>query len=216
MIRDRGSWLFDDVYDGGHRDSYPGIRDSLRILMTSLFSSKILVPNILGRDIPLRYDTVEELLDQIEASGYLDSTAEFDIRGETVIYIPQGEEVYQNIISIERFRITEPFFQFVVRTDHWFPMMTDSEMLKSSWNLERYHLNYHRIPALLKKLDQELDWKNEELLFTEEWYLSVQAGYDLFMEESVIARAYKKNPNPAFDLDAYLAAIKRAREQYYR
>jgi hypothetical protein len=43
--------------------------------------------------------------------------------------------------------------------------------------------------------------------------VTTQAGYDFFLEESIIIREYDADPNPAFDLDAYLAAIKKAREQ---
>jgi hypothetical protein len=38
-------------------------------------------------------------------------------------------------------------------------MMMDNETLDFTWNLERYQLNYPRIPALIKKLDEELGWK---------------------------------------------------------
>jgi hypothetical protein len=215
MVYDRGRWLFDEEYNGDN-ESYPAIRKSLRILMRNLISSKILLPKTLDLDIPLEYDTVDELLDQIEASGYLEDASEFDIWGDTVIYTPNGEEIHQDIISIEGFRTSAPFFVFTVRTDHWLPMMMNSENYDFTWNLEQYHLNYHRISNLLKKLDKDLGWKNNELLFNETRYLSIQAGYDFFLEESVISREYKKNPNLAFDLNAYLAAMKKAKERYSR
>ncbi|SFD54470.1 hypothetical protein SAMN05518672_102370 [Chitinophaga sp. CF118] len=216
MISDRGCWLFDGIYYGSYNESYPEIMKSLRILMENLISSKILLPKALYGNISLQYDTVDELLDQIEASGYLENAFEFAIWGDTIIYTPNGEEVHQDIIRIERFRTSGQDFGYVVRTDHWLPMMMDRETMDFTWNLEQYQLNYYRIPALLSKLNEELGWKNEELLFKEEWYLTVQAGYDFYLEESVIIREYEANPNPAFDLEAYLAAIKNAREKYTR
>ncbi len=216
MIKDRACWSFDGAYHGDYKASYPAIRKSLQILMENLISSKILIPKTMDLDIPLKYDTVDELLDQIEGSGYLENGSEFDIWGETVLYTPYGDEIYQDIISIGRFIPTSQSFAFVVRTDQWLPMVMDGETYNFTWNLEMYQLNYHRIPTLLKNLDEKLGWENKDLLFKEEWYLTIQAGYDFFLEESVIIREYESNPNPAFDLNAYLDAIKQAKERYSR
>lgn len=207
MIRDRGCWLFDGANDGNN-ETYLEIRESPGILLENLISTKILIPKTLDRDISLEYNTVDELLTQIEASGYLETAVQFNILGDTVMHTLNGEEVLQDIIRIEGFRTTAQRFSFVVRTDHWLPMMMDIETLDFTWNLDHFHFNYHRIPALLNKLNKEPGWENEELLFKEEWYLTVQAGYDLYLEDSVIKREYEYQPNPNFELDVYLAAIK--------
>ncbi|SFD54444.1 hypothetical protein SAMN05518672_102369 [Chitinophaga sp. CF118] len=210
MSKDRGSWMFDGV----SFEKYPAIRKSLKILMENLISSKILFPKALNPNIPLKYDTIDELLDQIEATGYLGKAAEIGFLGDTVIYTPNGEEVLKDIIRIEGFVTSEQNFLFIVQTDHWLPMMMDNDTYEFTWNLELYQLNYHRIPALLEKLHEELGWKDKELLFLDEDFITLEAGYDFFIKESIIIREYEEKPNPAFDLDAYLAAIKNAREKY--
>ncbi|SFD54390.1 hypothetical protein SAMN05518672_102367 [Chitinophaga sp. CF118] len=209
MSKDRASWMFDGV----SYEHHSSIRKSLWILMENLISSKILFPKKMSGNIPLEYDTVDELLDQIEASGYLEKASSIDFSGDTVIYTSNGEEVYQNIICIESFLKSEQNFIITVKTDHWLPMMLDLETYDFTWNLDRYQLNYLRIAALLKKLHEELGWKNKELLLKESNFTTTQAGYDFFLEESIIIREYDADPNPAFDLNAYLEAIKRSGEQ---
>lgn len=216
MNRDRGSWLFDGDIIANKNDSYEGIRESLKILMENLIASKILIPNSLDRKIPLQYFSVDELVDRIEETGYLSSASQFDIWGDTIIYTPEGEKIYNDIVCIEGFRTSSQSFNFTLRTDHWLPMMMDHETYRYTWNLETYHQNYPRIGELLKRLNEGLGWSNKELLFLEEWYLTVQAGYDLYLEEYVISKEYEKNINPLFDLDLYLSEIKNARAKYRR
>ncbi|PWV48780.1 hypothetical protein [Chitinophaga sp. S165] len=215
MIRDCGRWHFDGIYYENHNESYPAIRESMRILMENLISSKILIPKRLTGGMSLEYDTVDELLDQVEAF-YLKDASEFDIEGDTIMYTPNGEQTSSNLVSIENFRISEQHFVFVVKTDYWLPMTMISEVFDFKWNLELYKLNYFRIPIFLKRLDKELGWENEELLLEENWFVSTQAGYDFFLRESMITRAYEENPNPDFDLNAYVDAIKMAKEQHSR
>src|SRR5262245_58965189 len=144
MIKDYGRWHFDGIYYENDNKSYPVIRESLSILMENLISSKILIPRTLDGRITLEYDTVEELLDQIEECGYLKDASEFDVQGDTLIYTRNGEQIYSGLICIENFRISEQHFVFVVRTDHWLPMTMISDVFDFSWNLELYQLNYHR------------------------------------------------------------------------
>jgi hypothetical protein len=202
----RGYWRF----EGLPYDNYSSIRESLRVLMENLISSKILLPNRFG-DIPLEYSTVDELLDQIEASGYLQNGSELNFYGDTVIYTLNGEEVWDNIVSVDCFSPSSQFFYVAVMSDHWLPVMMERETYAFDWNIELYQLNYPRLPAFLEKLHEELGWKDENLLCKDSNFATIQAGYDLFIEESVVIREYKTNPNPAFDLDAYLAAIKNAK-----
>ncbi len=213
MIHDRGHWSFDDDYTPDYTKSYPAIRKSLGIVLETLISTKILRPKRIG-SIPLVYTTVDELMEQIEATGYFEDASEFDINGDTVIHTSNGEEIFNNIISIDSFRTSEPYFVFVAGTDHWLPMMMDSKTLNFSWNVELYQLNYHRIPAVLKKLKEKLEWKNEDFFYQDDWFISSRAGFDFFLREYIITREYNDNPNPAFDLEAYLAVIAKAKELY--
>lgn len=214
MSSDRGCWCFSKQYNGDIHKTYPEIRKSLRTLMENLISSKILIPKTLDFDIHLEYKTTDELLNCIEESGYLENAAEFSFWGDTVIYTSNEERISQNVISVQGFRTSSPSFCIDVKTDHWLPMMMDKDSFDFTWNLELYKLNYHRIPDLLKKLDEELGWENKGLLNTVQEFTTVQAGYDLFIKESVIIREYKANPNPDFDLDAYLIAMKHAIDQH--
>jgi hypothetical protein len=209
MANSCGYWMF---YGESYENAL-AVRKNLRILLENLISSKILLPKKIYRNVPLVYNTIDELLDQIEATGYWGRPFEFGISGDTVIYTSNGEEIHHGIIHISNFRTSTQSFMLYVDTDHWLPMRMDEDY-EFTWNLEKYQLNYHRIPALLKKLDEELGWENEDLSSMDEEFITLVAGYDFFIKESIIAREYDEKPNPDFDLDAYLAATKNAREKY--
>ncbi len=213
---ERGRWAFNNkkYKSGAYNNGYPEIKDDLKGLLTNLISSKILIPTMLDRDFPLQYDSVDELVDLIEGSGRFKAAMFFSLWGETVINTATGEEVYKDIVSIETYYSSKQSFAFCINNDVWLPMMMNKEDLSFSWNLERYGLNYHRIPALLKKLNDELGWSNEELLVVDSMYIALQAGYDFFMDEFSINWEYNLNPNQDFDLEAYLEAMKKAKEQY--
>jgi hypothetical protein len=46
--------------------------------------------------------------------------------------------------------------------------------------------------------------------------VSLQVGYDFFMDDFVPEREYNMNPNPNFDMEAYLTAMEKAKDQYSR
>jgi hypothetical protein len=213
MSRERSRFYFSEDYDGDIHENYPEVSKCLRIIFESLISSKIFLPKMMDAGIPLEYQTIDELMDLVEASGYLKNAADVNFWGDTVLYTSDGEVVYNNIISFEGFRPFEPFFSIVIKTDHWLPMMMDEETMDFTWNLELHKLNYHRIPAFLKKLKEDLGWKNEGFSFEDNYFASLKVGDDFFTEKSIIIREYEANPNPDFDLDAYLAAMQNAREQ---
>jgi hypothetical protein len=216
MVTDRGRWCFSSESSEHERNkgNYPEIQQVLRTLLTNLISSRILIPKRLDYNIPLKYEAMDELINLIEESGRLENAADFDLWGDTVIYTPHGEEVHQNIVSIESFRPDEKYFCVCFMSDNWLPMVKDKDDLIFSWNLEQYNQNYHRIPAFLKKLNTDLEWDNSDLLKRDDFFVTVQAGYDFFLKEDVISWEYKMKPNPEFDLNAYLAAMKKAKEQY--
>lgn len=214
MIRDLGRWPFYGKYAADYTKVYPTVKGALRLLLENLISSRILLPTSLNQNTPLHYKDLDELMYQIEATGYLDAVTEFDIFGDTVMYTSTGEDVCQDITRIVGFRTSSPYFTFVIRKGDWLPMTINPDTEEFSWNLERYQLNYHRIPTLLKKLDVNLGWENEALTIADDYFATTKAGYDFFIEKTVIAWEYNQHPNPDFNLDAYLSAIKDTLDKY--
>jgi hypothetical protein len=204
----RGSWYFGSNKYGYDYDiaPYPEILSDLKKLLSVLIESKMLLPRSLqGKSMELKYNNVEDLATLIETDNYLQNCTEFGIKGDTIIYTEQGEEIHSNIFSLEGFRTFQQDFSLSTKSDIWLPMAFDEDSDSFVWNLERYKLNYYRLPAVLKKINDILGWENESLMgreFNERG--SLQIGYDLFLSPETITEEYNENPNPAFNLNEYL------------
>lgn len=204
----RGSWYFESNKYGYDYDiaPYPEILSDLKKVLTVLIESKMLLPRFLqGKDGELEYKNVEDLVTLIEADNFLVKCFVFGIEGDTVIYTEQGEEIYSDALSLNGFRTFQQYFSLSTKSDIWLPMAFDEDSDSFVWNLERYKLNYYRLPAVLKKINDILGWENESLMsreFNERG--SLQIGYDLFLSPETITSEYNENPNPEFNLNEYL------------
>ena len=205
----RGSWHFDsNKYDYDYDISpYPEIRSDLKIILTILIESQLLIPKLLdGKNQKLEYKNIDDLISLIEKDNYLQTCFEFDISGDTVIYTEKGEEIHSSIFCLQSFRTFQQSFVLSTKSDIWMPMSFDENSHSYIWNLERYNLNNHRLSSVLKKINKSLGWENENLLqkeFNERG--SLQIGYDIFLSQEVLIREYKENPNPDFNINEYLA-----------
>ncbi|UUW07068.1 hypothetical protein NLG42_13245 [Flavobacterium plurextorum] len=207
----RGSWHFDsNKYDYDYDISpYPEIRSDLKIILTILIESQLLIPKLLdGKNQKLEYKNIDDLISLIEKDNYLQTCFEFDISGDTVIYTEKGEEIHSSIFCLQSFRTFQQSFVLSTKSDIWMPMSFDENSHSYIWNLERYNLNNHRLSSVLEKINKSLGWENENLLqkeFNERG--SLQIGYDIFLSQEVLIREYKENPNPDFDINEYLAKM---------
>lgn len=207
----RGSWHFDsNKYDYDYETSpYPEIRSDLKKVLTILIESKLLLPKSLeGTNGKLDYNTVDDLISLIEKDNYLQTCPEFDISGDTVIYTEKGEELHSNIFCLHSFRTFQQSFVLSTKSDIWLPMSFGEDSYSYVWNLERYHLNNNRLESVLKKVDENLGWENENLLqkeFNERG--SLQIGRNIFLSKEVISREYQENPNLDFNINEYLEKI---------
>ncbi|OQP42732.1 hypothetical protein A4H97_11235 [Niastella yeongjuensis] len=209
----RGRWYFESNKYGDDIDKdtppYPEILSDLKKVLSILIESKMLLPRFLeGKEGKLEYKNVEDLVTLIETDNFLYKCFLFGIRGDTIIYTEEGEETYSNIFSLEGFRTFQQYFSLSTKSDIWLPMSFDIDSYSFVWNLERHNLNYYRVPAVLKKINDVLGWENESLLVREFNELgSLQIGYDLFLSQQVITREYNENPNPEFNLKEYLSKM---------
>jgi hypothetical protein len=212
--KQRGFWLFDSRKYGYNYNitPYPEIISDLKILLTLLFESKMLIPKSIGGEgqyIDLRYDDIDQLIELIEESGYLQNSYEFDIIGETIIYSKKGEETYSGIFTIIGFRTFHQNFAVSTKSDIWLPMAFDEDSFSYIWNLELHYLNYNRLPFTLKKLNNILGWENNNLIVRENRERGcLQDGYDIYIAPEVIKREWKENPNSNFNIENYLLKIK--------
>jgi hypothetical protein len=205
--KDIGSWIFSNPKYGYDYtlSPYNDFYTDLKKLLSLLISSKLLIPQRLGNFI-LQYDTIDNLIDIIRSSGYIESCSEFDIEGITYINTSRGQEEYSNIIKIEGFRTFQESFTIVTKSDIWLPISFDEQEGDFFWNLEHYELNYYRIEKLLNEINSTFEWQNNssQLIINNERG-GGQKGYKLFVNESIIKREYlKKPPNVIFDLESYL------------
>jgi hypothetical protein len=203
----RGSWYFDSnkyKFDD-NMEPYPEIMSDLKKVLFILIESKMLLPGSLeGKSV----GNIEELVTLIETGNYLRDYSEFGIQGDTIIYTEKGEEIYSDIFCLEGFRTSAQTFTLQTRSDIWLPMAFDEDSYGWVWNLERYNLNYYRVPSVLKKINDILGWENDFLLERDHNERgSMQAGYDFFLSPEVITREYNRNPNPDFNLKEYLSKI---------
>jgi hypothetical protein len=207
----RGSWHFDsNNYDYDYDISpYPEIRSDLKILLSILIESKLLIPKSLeGKNEKLDFNNIEDLISLIEKDNYLQTCFEFDIRGDTIIYTEKGEEIHSGVFCLQSFRTFQQSFVLSTKSDIWMPMSFDEDSHSYIWNLERYNLNNYRLSSVLEKINRSLGWHNENLLqkeFNERG--SLQIGYNIFLSKEVIVREYKENPNPNFNINEYLEKI---------
>lgn len=209
----RGYWIFKNskgIYDYDNAP-YAEILDVLKIVLEELVKSQMLIPKeITGLEPNIEFKTVDELIDKIVKSNLLENTYEFDIKGDTVIYTNSGEEIHSGIFDLDDFRTFQQCFFITTKSDIWLPMAFDEDSYSYVWNLERYNLNYQRLPNVLNKINELLNWENFNTDIDYNERGSIQIGYDLFLSEEVITREYKDNPNPDFDLEDYLQKMKDA------
>lgn len=201
----RGSWHYSSNKYGYDYDKLPykEIISDLKIILTTLIESKIFLPRLL-EDKVIEYENIEDLIMLIKEDNYLSNCLEFSFQGDTVIYTEQGEEIHSNIFTLDNFRTFQQSFTLSTKSDIWLPMSFNEETYSYIWNLEKYNLNYYRIPSILKKIDESLDWENEDLLIKEIHERgSFQNGYDFFLSKEIIRREFNENPNPNFDLEEY-------------
>ncbi|WP_428228924.1 hypothetical protein [Flavobacterium sp.] len=207
----RGSWHFDsNKYDYNYDIvPYPEISSDLKTLLTILIESQLFIPRSLeGKNEILNYSSVEELIALIEKDNYLQDCFEFGINGDTVIYTDQGEEIHSDIFCLESFRTFQQSFVLATKSDVWLPMSFNEENYSYVWNLERYNLNFSRLPAVLKKINENLEWENESLLVNEFHERgTLQKGYNIFLSKEVLKREYNENPNLEFNIHEYIAKI---------
>lgn len=205
----RGSWHFDsNKYDYDYDIApYPEISSDLNTLLTILIESQLFIPRSLeGKNEILNYSNVEELIALIEKDNYLQDCFEFGINGDTVIYTEQGEEIHSDIFCIESFRTFQQSFVLATKSDVWLPMSFNEENFSYVWNLERYNLNFSRLPAVLKKINENLKWENENLLVNEfNERGSLQKGYNIFLSKEILKSQYNENPNLEFNINEYIA-----------
>jgi hypothetical protein len=210
-LKRRASWYFSSTkYGYDYENSpYPEILSDLKIILSILIESKLLVPKIIDDDIALVYDDVDELISIINSCGRINDASLFDIKGDTIIYHENEETVFSNILSIRGYRTFQQFFSIEVSSDIFLPMVFDEKQYDFIWNLERYQLNYYRVPQMLKKLNEVLSWGNEELLIKEYHERgSLQIGYNFFINPEIISKQFKQKHNEIFNLDQYLKEIK--------
>lgn len=207
----RGNWVFDNNKYGYDycNAPYPEIIIDLKLLLTELIDSKLLIPNkIKGIEKELKYNTIDDIINIIIDSNLLENAYEFNITGETIIYTNKGEEVYHGIISLNDFRTFQQNFVLATYSDVWLPMAFDEDEYKFVWNIERFNLNYTRLVSLLNRLNHNLKWSNnskEDIEYFERGV--IQVGYELFLTKEVIAKEFELNPNNNFYLREYLLKI---------
>ncbi|MFB6454160.1 hypothetical protein ACE38W_02730 [Chitinophaga sp. Hz27] len=214
MVEVTGIWGFSGVMNDENTDKpYQEVRRDLRILLSNLISTGILIPRKINNEV-LVYETLDQLLEIIANSGRLDKSSRFNITGDTVIFTSAGSDIHHGIVTIEDFRTYEQFFMLKLNTDIWMPLVYDKEECEFSWNLDLYNRNYERIPTLLKQLDLELNWSSKSFLNPDGWLTTEQVGYDFFLMKDVVEREYRDNPNPNFNPVAYLEKARKAKEPY--
>src|ERR1044072_2468136 len=188
----RGSWHFDSNKYGYDYDiaPYPEIVSDLKKVLFILIESKMLLPRSLeGKNEELKYNNVDELVTLIEADNFLHNCFDFGIKGDTIIYTEQGEEIYSDIFCLDGFRTFQQSFALSTKSDIWLPMSFDEDSYSFVWNLERYNLNHYRVPSVLKKINDILGWENKYLLAKEYNERGCfQRGYDFFLSQRVITR----------------------------
>lgn len=207
----RGSWYFNN-YDKNKHPTQKEILDSLTIILTELIDSKMLIPKKLWWDgDELVYNTVDELIELlIQKEVFKENMyAEFDLNGDTVIYSDSGEEIYSDIVRLGSFRLHEHVFSIETFSDIWLPMFVNEED-DYEWNLERYRLNYYRIPKLLNRLNERLGW-DPGLYIESDYYKggTITVGCSMFISEGIILFEVEDQPNKDFDVEAYLSEIKK-------
>ncbi|MCH4830028.1 MULTISPECIES: hypothetical protein [Flavobacterium] len=209
----RGHWHFDNskgIYDY-ENSPYAEILDVLKIVLEELVTSKMLIPRkIQGIESVLKYNTVDELIDQIVKSNLLENTFEFDIIGDTIIYTNTGEEIHSGIFELNSFRTFQQCFFISTKSDVWLPMAFDEDSYSFVWNIERYNLNYQRLPNVLNKIIKLLNWESftAEVVYNELGTLQVKS--DLFLSEEIITREFNSNPNTSFNLINYISKVSKS------
>ncbi|WP_428223321.1 hypothetical protein [Flavobacterium sp.] len=209
----RGHRHFDNskgIYDYENAP-YTEILDVLKIILEELVKSKMLIPKrINGIESDLEYSTVDELVDKIFKSNLLENTFEFDITGDTIIYTNTGEELHSGIFELNSFRTFQQCFSILTKSDIWLPMAFDEDSNAFVWNIERYNLNYQRLPNVLNKINELLHWEPfpTKIVYNEMGALQVKS--DIFLSEEIITREFNSNPNTNFNLINYISKLSKS------
>jgi hypothetical protein len=212
----RGSWIFSnsDITNCNNYKNHilcEGNKETLQNILAIMSDSEIFKPKgvqLLGNTI-FESNSIIEILDFVFSDE--NHFGIVGLYGDTTIYTSKYKKEYKNIFEIQEFRLLERNFQINTRSDLMLPMVFNEEKYDFNWNLEQYYLNYERLPRLLKEIQAVLKWDDDssnEIDYTERG--CIQIGYDLFLSEEVITREYERNPNPDFDLEAYLKKMKEA------
>lgn len=207
----RGNWIYDNNKYGYNYDDipYPEILDDLKILLSELITSELLIPKkIQGIEEELKFNSADDIINLIIESGLLKRTYEFDISGDTIIFTDGGREVHNGIFSLKGFRTFQQSFTLSAYSDVWLPMAFDEDNFVFVWNLERYNFNHSRLVSLLNRLNHNLKWSNDSMEHIEQTERgAIRIGYDFFLSEDVIKQEFELNPNNNFDLNEYISRI---------
>lgn len=206
----RGFWLFENTNVSYDYSMIPDnrIMEVLKVLLTELISSKLLLPKeISGVQFNFKNKTIDEIIDIINESNLLNDAFEFSIYGDTVIYTNVGEEVHSGIFSVESFRTFQQSFVLETKSDVWLPMAFDENKFEFVWNLERYKLNNNRLTSILQKINDSLKWNEPSDLREHNEIGALQIGFNLFLNKEVIIQEYNTNPNKDFNLSLYLSQL---------
>lgn len=219
----KGSWLFSrkrnpeySTEDG--KFAYPEYFDILDTVMDILFKYKLLIPTKINSTI-IQANVISEFSNQ--AKQIIGEKFGANIRGNTIIYTDQGEEIHSNILHLDFPAYENLDYVFIALYSYIFlPLIFNKEDYDFEWNLECYYLNHHRIKNALQEIDLVLKWKNTTKYDCDNYEMGVmQIGFKTFMYEQVIKDKYEEEPpDEPFDLEAYLQEIKEARvlsDQYY-
>jgi len=116
--------------------------------------------------------------------------------------------IFSNLLSIRCYRTFQQSFLLQVNSDIFLPLIFDNDKYDFAWNIEAHNLNYERLPLTLKKLNETLNWENDELLIKEYHERgALQIGYNLFINPETITRHVQHKNNEQFDLETYLNKI---------
>jgi hypothetical protein len=185
---------------------YSDFYEDLFKILTILEKHKMLIPKFIGRELmePLTIIStdISGIIEEIKQYG---NGAYFPLFGDTIIFTESGEEIHHSIftLSIECYR---KYIMLSTKSDVWLPMSVDFDTYWFHWNLERYNLNYHRLEAVLNEIRITFNWEEDSHMEIDV-NRALKLGYKIFMEENHIKQNYKDDPNPDFNLGAYLAEI---------
>lgn len=199
----RGFWIFDIDKVEDYNIYKNVVRKTLEVLIKNeMFFPKLCYSSLEDIYVPDNLN-VNELLDFVVKTGGV-------VAGNTMIYEKDGKVEYQDLIRFEPvFR--NPGIDITIYTvsDIWLPMTYDFDNYSFVWNLERYHLNKDRLAQSLYEIRNLFDWDGDTYNEVDNKDLCVyQYNYDLFLSEGAIRSQYEDEPNPDFEIEAYIKKLR--------